>query len=73
MVVRVEIVHKHLRAMNVKMREKWIQRISGLICDGVVLLGLLITLAIYARQLAICHYCRMPMIKNGLILGFVVW
>ena len=58
--------------MDAIAQEKWIKRVSGLACDGVVLLGLLVSLAENAREISVCHLgCRPAAVTNAVILGFV--
>jgi hypothetical protein len=71
-ILRIEVVHPKWKGMDAIAQEKWIKRVSGLACDGVVLLGLLVSLAENAREISVCHLgCRPAAVTNAVILGFV--
>ncbi|RDL39378.1 Uncharacterized protein BP5553_03718 [Venustampulla echinocandica] len=76
--IRVEAVHQRLKGVSAATQEKWIQRIFGLVVDGVILVGMLVTLSLNAHEVATCHYScyyrrGMREIEQAVIVGFIAF
>lgn len=66
-------MHPRLKDVSAKAREEWIQRCVAGLVDGVILLGLLITLSLIAREVDVCGGpCDLPPSTTAaVILGFI--
>lgn len=70
MVIRIEVVHSRLKRASEVAREKWVKRSVAVGVDGVILLGLLVTLAVVAKGVDRCGKgCGVA--EAGVILGFM--
>jgi hypothetical protein len=74
-VIHIEVVHERLKSVSAKAQEKWIKKITALCLDGVILIGLLVTLSINAHEIAVCSHssrCDVPRaVMAAVILGFI--
>jgi hypothetical protein len=69
-VIHIEIVHPQWKSVSARAQEKWIKKsVAGLI-DGIILLGLLITLALVAQK--VDNYWLPAEVTSAVILGFIV-
>ncbi|KAH9206897.1 hypothetical protein DL95DRAFT_396503 [Leptodontidium sp. 2 PMI_412] len=69
-IIRIEVVHSKLKAASDKAQEKWVKRSVAAGVDGVILLGLLVTLALVAKDVDACgNGCQIA--EAGVILGFL--
>jgi hypothetical protein len=73
-VIHIEVVHHRLKGVSAKAQEKWIKKIVALAIDGIVLLGMLVTLSLVAHEVDACHrYCSLPATAtHAVILGFII-
>jgi hypothetical protein len=72
-VIRIEVVHHKLKGVSAKAQETWIKKIVAAAVDGVILLGMLVTLSLNAHEVAQCRRnCGMPAtVTHAVILGFI--
>ncbi|KAH7370866.1 hypothetical protein BKA65DRAFT_545565 [Rhexocercosporidium sp. MPI-PUGE-AT-0058] len=69
-IIRIEVVHSKLKAASDKAQEKWVKRSVAAGVDGVILLGLLVTLAVVAKGVDVCgNGCQVA--EAGVVLGFL--
>ncbi|KAK0122425.1 hypothetical protein ONS95_010661 [Cadophora gregata] len=69
-IIRIEVVHSRLKAASDKAREKWVKRSVAAGVDGVVLVGLLVTLAVVTKGVDVCGSgCKIE--EAGVVLGFL--
>jgi hypothetical protein len=68
-VIHIEVVHHRLKGVSAKAQERWIKKSAALAVDGIILLGMLVTLAVVAHKVAIWRY---PYAWRGLVIGAVV-
>ncbi|KIN07118.1 hypothetical protein OIDMADRAFT_15995, partial [Oidiodendron maius Zn] len=73
--IRIEVVHPKLKGVSTRAQEKWIKRSVAAITDGVILLGMLITLSFTAHEVDACkRYCYLPRtVTHAVILGFIAF
>lgn len=79
MVIRIEVVHIRLKnATKAAEQEKWIKKGVNAFIDGVILLGLLVSLALAAHKVKNCWSGRGPyrghgcgVLEAAVILGFL--
>ena len=72
--IKVEIMHPGLKAVHAKAQETWIQKkILAASIDGAILLGMLISLSLVAREVDDCvGSCHLPAsVTAAVILGFI--
>lgn len=67
-VIHIEVVHHRLKGVSAKAQERWIKKSVALAVDGIILLGMLVTLSVVAHKVAILHY---PYIWGGVVIGAV--
>jgi hypothetical protein len=72
-VIRVEVVHHRLKGVSARAQELWIKRIAALAVDGLILLGLLVTLSVVAHEVADYNRANpLPAAATpAVILGFI--
>lgn len=76
-VIHIEVVHEGWKAASAKAQEKWIKRSIAAVIDGVILLGLLVTLAVVAHKVDVDHRdythpeVRPASVTAAVILGFL--
>lgn len=73
-VVHIEIVHPRWKSVSAKAQEKWIKNTVAGVIDGGILLGLLVTLSLVARELDELRnipWRYVPSAKAAVILGFL--
>lgn len=71
--IKIEVVHPRLKDVSARAQESWIQKSAAATVDGVILLGLLITLSLVAHQVDVCGGpCDLPAsLTAAVILGFI--
>jgi hypothetical protein len=71
--IKIEVVHPRLKDVSTKAQEAWIQKSAAATIDGIILLGLLITLSLIAHQVDVCGGpCDLPASTTAaVILGFI--
>ena len=68
-VIRIEVVHHRLKhASKAAEQEKWIMKGVNAFIDGVILLGLLVSLALLAHKVS---YAGGAVLEAAVILGFL--
>ena len=74
LVIHIEVVHDRLKGVSARAQETWIKKIVALVIDGIILLGMLITLSLVAHEVDVCHgSCWLPAtVTHAVILGFIV-
>lgn len=72
--IHIEVVHHRLKGVSARAQEKWIKKSAALAVDGIILLGILITLSIVAHNVAISHYpySWRPLVTAAVVLGFII-
>jgi hypothetical protein len=72
-VIHIEVVHHRLKGVSARAQERWIKKSAALAVDGIILLGLLITLSLVAHNVAISHYIYSwrPLVTGAVVLGFI--
>lgn len=72
--IKIEVVHPGLKGVSARAQEKWIKQGVAAVTDGVILLGLLITLSLTAHEVDACQsMCNLPeTVTHAVILGFIV-
>lgn len=72
-VIHIEVVHPRLKSVSAAAQERWIKKLMGLVTDGVILLGMLVTLSLNAHEIAVCRAgCLLPAtVTHAVILGFI--
>jgi hypothetical protein len=72
--IRIEVVHPRWKAVSARAQEKWIKQAAAVLTDGVVLLGMLITLSFVAHEVDSCQGpCILPpTVTHAVILAFIV-
>lgn len=73
MVIRIEVVHHRLKNVSrAAEQEKWIIKGINAFIDGVILLGLLVSLALVASKLKNCwRGTGCGLLEAAVILGFL--
>jgi hypothetical protein len=71
--IHIEVVHPRLKSVSSRAQERWIKRGAALAVDGVILLGMLITLSVVAHNVASSHYRSSwrPLVTAAVVLGFI--
>ncbi|KAG0649189.1 hypothetical protein D0Z07_4554 [Hyphodiscus hymeniophilus] len=74
-VIHIEVVHHRLKSVSARAQERWIKKSAALAVDGVILLGMLVTLSMVAHNVAIWHYAYSwrPLVTAAVVLGFLVF
>jgi hypothetical protein len=72
-VIHIEVVHHRLKGVSARAQERWIKRSAALAVDGIILLGLLVTLSIVAHNVANSSYLFSwrPLVTAAVVLGFI--
>ena len=73
-VIHIEVVHHRLKGVSAKAQETWIKKIVAAVIDGIILLGMLVTLSLVAHEIDVCHgpFCSLPAtVTHAVILGFI--
>jgi len=67
--IKIEVVHPRLKDVSAKAQESWIQKSAAATIDGVILLGLLITLSLVAHQVDVCGVLAICRLRPQLLLS----
>ena len=70
-VIHIEVVHHRLKGVSAKAQEAWIKKIVAAAIDGIILLGMLVTLSLVAHEIDKCRSCWTPITTHAVILGFI--
>jgi hypothetical protein len=72
-VIHIEVVHHRLKGVSAKAQETWIKKIVAAVIDGIILLGVLVTLSLVAHEIDGCRGdCSLPAtVTHAVILGFI--
>lgn len=72
-VIHIEVVHHRLKGVSARAQERWIKKSAALAVDGIILLGMLVTLSLVAHNVAISHYYHSwrPLVTAAVVLGFI--
>jgi hypothetical protein len=72
-VIHIEVVHHRLKGVSAKAQETWIKKIVAAVIDGIILLGMLVTLSLVAHEIDWCRQsCYLPAtVTHAVILGFI--
>lgn len=72
-VIHIEVVHHRLKSVSAKAQETWIKKIVAAVIDGIILLGMLVTLSLVAHEIDWCRGdCSLPAtVTHAVILGFI--
>ncbi len=72
--IKIEVVHPTLRSVSAKAQDTWIKKTVPAVTDGVILLGLLVSLSLVAHEVDVCQgACHLPVsLTAAVILGFIV-
>ena len=54
-VIHIEVVHHTLKGVSAKAQEIWIKKIAAAVIDGIILLGMLVTLSLVAHEIDGCR------------------
>lgn len=77
MVIEIKVVHPRFQAASAKAQETWIKKSAAAVVDGVILLGLLVSLSLIAHEVDVCSgTCKafLPAsVTPAVILGFLVF
>jgi len=71
--IHIEIVHPKWKSVSARAQEKWIKKSVAGVIDGGILLGLLVTLALFASKVDNCPSCVPSGVTPAVILGFLVF
>jgi hypothetical protein len=74
LVIHIEVVHHRLKGVSARAQEKWIKKSVAAFIDGVILLGLLVTLSLVAHRVDVSRgfYNSLPhTVTHAVILGFI--
>ena len=73
-VIRIDVVHPRLKDVSARAQERCIKNSIAAAIDGVILLGMLISLSVFAHEVDTCKdYCYLPAtVTHAVILGFIV-
>jgi hypothetical protein len=71
-VIHIEVVHHRLKGVSAKAQETWIKKIVAAAIDGVVLLGMLVTLSLVAHNIDARPIALPATATHAVILGFIV-
>lgn len=72
MVIKIEVVHPRFKAASAKAQETWIKRIAAGVIDGVILVGLLVSLGLVAHEVDMGSSMSSASVTAAVILGFMV-
>jgi hypothetical protein len=72
-VIHIEVVHHRLKSVSAKAQETWIKKIAAAVTDGIIWLGMLVTLSLVAHEIDGCRgSCSLPAtVTHAVILGFI--
>lgn len=70
-VVKIEVVHHKLKGVSAKAQENWIKKSVAAVVDGVILVGLLVSLSIIAWAQGLYSW-PVAGLKAADVLGFIV-
>ena len=68
-VIHIEVMHHRLKGVSAKAQETWIKRTVAATIDGVVLLGLLVTLSLVAHE--VDTHALPAVVTHAVTLGFI--
>jgi len=68
--IHIEIVHERLQALKARAQERWFKNTLGAVVDGIILVGLLVSLAVNAREVDMGR--AGGRVEAGVVLGFIV-
>lgn len=71
-VIKIEVVHPRFKAASAKAQETWIKRIAAGVIDGVILVGLLVSLGLVAHEVDMGSSMSSASVTAAVILGFMV-
>jgi hypothetical protein len=72
-VIHIEIVHPRWKSVSARTQEKWIKKSVAGAIDGIILFGLLVTLALVARKIDSHDLYPPPrVVTDAVVLGFIV-
>ncbi|CZR67406.1 uncharacterized protein PAC_17305 [Phialocephala subalpina] len=70
-VIEIKVVHPRFKAASAKAQESWIKKSAAAVIDGIILLGLLISLSLIAHEVDVSHLPTS--VTPAVILGFLVF
>jgi hypothetical protein len=70
-VIKIEVTHPKLKGVSAKSQETWIKKSIAAAVDGVILLGLLISLSLVAHEIDTTWWLPAT-VEHAVILGFLV-
>jgi hypothetical protein len=71
-VIKIEVTHPKLKGVSAKSQETWIKKSIAAAVDGVILLGLLISLSLVAHEVDTSGGWLPATVEHAVILGFLV-
>jgi len=74
-VIHIEVVHHRLKGVSAKAQETWIKKIVAAVIDGIILVGMLVTLSLVTHEVDWCRRsCYLPAtVTHAAILGFITF
>ena len=70
-VIHVDVVHDRLKDWSARAQEKWIRNSVAAGLDGVILLGMLVTLSLVAHEVHVYPSATVAVTHAAVILGFI--